>query len=342
MDKRYQVFVSSTYEDLREERATVIQALLQQDCFPAGMELFPAADEEQWSFIQGIIDECDYYILIVAGRYGSRAPDGMSFTEKEYRYALSKGKPILAFLHREPGKISAEKSEPTDEGKRRLQEFRTLVGQRLCKFWATPHELGLELGNSLNVLKRKRPATGWVRADELLANGAAEVLKLRRKVEELQSELQNVRTTAPEGTEGLARGEEFFSVSATAQVRTRYDEETFSFKLEATWNALFGAIAPLMLNEAPDYRLKSALEDWFKGQMVLAMRQRTSDPDAVLLCHAIDASDYHTIVLQFRALGLIVQNSGRRAPKDTATYWRLTPYGDSVMTKLLAVRRSQP
>jgi len=50
MDKRYQVFVSSTYADLREERGKGI---------PSGMELFPAADEEQWAFIKRVIDDCD-------------------------------------------------------------------------------------------------------------------------------------------------------------------------------------------------------------------------------------------------------------------------------------------
>jgi hypothetical protein len=41
MDRRYHVFVSSTYEDLREERREVMQALLALDCIPTGMELFP-------------------------------------------------------------------------------------------------------------------------------------------------------------------------------------------------------------------------------------------------------------------------------------------------------------
>lgn len=71
MDKKYQVFVSSTYIDLVEERQEVMQALLELDCIPIGMELFPAADEEQWSLIKRLIDDCDYYILIVGGRYGS-------------------------------------------------------------------------------------------------------------------------------------------------------------------------------------------------------------------------------------------------------------------------------
>jgi len=59
LEKRYQVFVSSTYADLKEERQKVIQALMELDCIPAGMELFPAADEEQFEFIKRVIDDCD-------------------------------------------------------------------------------------------------------------------------------------------------------------------------------------------------------------------------------------------------------------------------------------------
>ena len=71
MDKRHQVFVSSTYEDLQNERKEVMQALLELDCIPAGMELFPASNEDQWTLIKRIIDDCDYYIVIIGGRYGS-------------------------------------------------------------------------------------------------------------------------------------------------------------------------------------------------------------------------------------------------------------------------------
>src|SRR5580658_6293264 len=112
MEKRYQVFVSSTYVDLIEERKEVIQALLEMDCIPAGMELFPAADEDQWSLIKRVIDDCDYYLVIVGGRYGSIGPEGSSYTEMEYRYALDKGKPVIGFVHKNPGSLAADRCEP--------------------------------------------------------------------------------------------------------------------------------------------------------------------------------------------------------------------------------------
>src|SRR5687767_10458335 len=91
MEKRYQVFVSSTFRDLVDERQEVMQALLELGCMPAGMELFPAASDDQWTLIKKVIDDSDYYIVIVGGRYGSLGPDGLSYTEMEYRYALDQG-----------------------------------------------------------------------------------------------------------------------------------------------------------------------------------------------------------------------------------------------------------
>ncbi len=75
--KRYQVFVSSTKRDLAAERLEVITALLNMACLPASMEFFPASDESSWDLIKKIIDDCDYYVVIVAGMYGSLVPDGI-------------------------------------------------------------------------------------------------------------------------------------------------------------------------------------------------------------------------------------------------------------------------
>ncbi|HDZ8843871.1 TPA: DUF4062 domain-containing protein [Aeromonas dhakensis] len=47
MDKKYQVFISSTYEDLKDEREQVIKSVLEMGHIPVGMEMFSAADEEQ-------------------------------------------------------------------------------------------------------------------------------------------------------------------------------------------------------------------------------------------------------------------------------------------------------
>jgi hypothetical protein len=164
-EKIYKVFVSSTYEDLREERAAVEKGLLQIDCLPVGMELFPAADAETWDFIKSQIDDSDYYVVVVAGRYGSHGPDGISFTEMEYDYAIAQNKPSIGFVHGEPGSIIASKSESSAEARAKLKKFVEKVRKKPTRPFRNPHELALEVTTSFNRLKRDRPAIGYVRAD---------------------------------------------------------------------------------------------------------------------------------------------------------------------------------
>jgi hypothetical protein len=115
MDKRYQIFVSSTYSDLHKERERVINELTRVGYIAVGMEQFPATDEEQLEYIRPIIDESDYYVEIIRGKYGSLANDGISFTEKECDYALETKKPVLAFLFKNPGKLTVDETDNDPE-----------------------------------------------------------------------------------------------------------------------------------------------------------------------------------------------------------------------------------
>ena len=139
MEKKYQVFISSTYSDLVEARVKVRDAILSMYHFPVGMELFGAADEEQWQIISETIDSSDYYVLIIAQRYGSVIPEGcydagMSYTEKEFRYALEKGIPVLAFLLDDDVAVKPEFIETKNSDK--LTAFKTEVKTgRLVEWW---------------------------------------------------------------------------------------------------------------------------------------------------------------------------------------------------------------
>lgn len=321
-----------------------MHALLELDCMPSGMELFPAANETQWNLIKKVIDDCDYYLLILGGRYGSIGPDGVSYTEMEYRYALSTGKPTIAFLHRNPGKIIADNTESTAEGKEKLQAFRESVEKKLCKHWETPQELGSVVSRSLIQLIKSTPAVGWVRANELADREATmELLQLRRRVEELQTELSRARTSAPKGSEGLAQGDEEhtikFSFSATAP--GEYQSTTWSSSFSPSWNEIFASIAPLMIHEATEPALKVALDNLAGAENAERLQK-----DKKFLRHAlrnfrISQEDFQTVKVQLRALGLITKSDKARSVKDSGTYWTLTPYGDEVMTQLRAIRRNE-
>lgn len=342
MEKRYQVFVSSTYQDLQEERQEVMHALLELDCIPSGMELFPAANESQWSLIKRVIEDCDYYVLILAGRYGSCGPDGISFTEMEYKHALALGKPTIAFLHKDPGTIQANKCETTKDGKDKLAAFRAFVEKKLCKHWTSPAELGSVVSRSLIQLIKTTPGIGWVRADELPdRNATLELLKLRQRVDELEAELARARTTAPRGTEDLAQGDELHTLRYSFR-----SQDTFGTTLhwigtfQTTWDSLFGILAPLMINEASEPALKSAIDQFVADQNRANLAKNKDLKDCTLSRFSLNGEDFHTIKVQLRALGLITKSEKNRSVKDVETYWTLTPYGDEVMTRLRAIKRT--
>lgn len=50
-EKKLQVFVSSTYTDLKEERQAAVEAILATGNIPAGMELFTAGNLSQMAVI---------------------------------------------------------------------------------------------------------------------------------------------------------------------------------------------------------------------------------------------------------------------------------------------------
>src|SRR5260221_9292621 len=98
MKKKFQVFVSSTYTDLREERSRVFEAVLAMGHIPVGMESFFSTSESSAAVIRKFLDQCDYQITIIGTRYGSILESAqVSFTEMEYDYASSIKIPQLAF-----------------------------------------------------------------------------------------------------------------------------------------------------------------------------------------------------------------------------------------------------
>lgn len=99
MKRKMQIFISSTYTDMLEERQATVQAVLNANHIPAGMELFKAGNESQLQTIFRWIDECDLFLLLLGGRYGSIEPTSKkSYIQLEYEYALKNNIPVFAIV----------------------------------------------------------------------------------------------------------------------------------------------------------------------------------------------------------------------------------------------------
>ncbi len=172
MNKKLQVFVSSTYTDLIEERQVAVEAILDAGHIPAGMELFKAG-KSQMKTIQKWIDDSDVYMLILGGRYGSiEEESGLSYTELEYRYALSKSMPVFAIILDEDLlhiKAATQKENIIFEKDNidKYNNFKSTVKSNIVKFVNSIDRIPYIISTHLNEILTdgNYHLVGWVRSD---------------------------------------------------------------------------------------------------------------------------------------------------------------------------------
>lgn len=348
MDKRYQVFISSTFTDLKYERQAALKAVLELDHMPAGMELFPAADDAAWQLIKDVIDASDYYVLIVGGRYGSLDEQGLGYTEKEYDYATLTAKPVIPLLHQNPDNLPRDKTETDQAAWAKLQAFRTKVEKRhTCVYWSSADDLKAKLIVGVTATLKRRPAIGWIRADQVPSGATlSDVLTLRKRIEELEGELESERRSPPPGTEDLRQGDDVFEVSLTFVARphgSTYPHSTdtrYNATIEPSWNEIFAAVAPKLINEASDQGLRTSLEEYFTQRAQSEFGDDDNLKEKILRGFDFRSADFDTCIVQLRALGLLTESRRKRSVHDTRTYWALTPFGDGQMVRLRALRKT--
>jgi Domain of unknown function (DUF4062) len=349
MEKRYQIFVSSTFHDLKDERQGALKAVLELDHMPAGMELFPAVDDTAWQLIKDVIDASDYYVLIIGGRYGSLDETGLGYTEKEYDYAVSTKKPVIALLHQKPDNLPREKTETKETSWEKLVAFRSKVEKRhTCVYWNTAEELKAKLIVGLTAETKRHPAVGWVRANQVPDQTTlADILALRTKVSELETQLQQGREGPPPGTEDLLQGEDTFAFhirfSSEGSVKEPKTSQGWTATIYPRWNEIFAAIAPALIHEATNENLRKQF-DLFLERYGPTNFKDNADLKGIRVYNFsfVDEQEITTCIVQFRALGLIKEDEKKRSVHDKGIYWTLTQFGDRQMVQLRALRRTPP
>lgn len=339
MDKRYQVFVSSTYTDLQAERAAVIQAVLELEHIPAGMEMFPAANDDQWTLIQRVIDESDYYVVVVGGRYGSQDAEGISYTEKEYDYALQSKTPILGFVHSEPGRIESGKTDQNDAAKKKLDDFRAKVESRMVKHFASPAELSASVLTSLVRVFKDHPGEGWVRGDRAMTpEMEAEFAQLRTQLAE--AELTRLKTGRgqDESTDEFKQGTDTTEVAVRMSSSGSYNDE-YRTTLTVTWDQIISRIGPMLLDESTDSQLRARLTSYFQTKISNIDADKEEFQLLLRPTAFIYVNEWERILVQLRAAGLIDKGTKKRQIRDDAKYYALTEKGERHLMRLLAERR---
>ncbi|KUM10692.1 hypothetical protein AV645_10775 [Acinetobacter calcoaceticus] len=187
--KKYQVFISSTYTDLLDERQAAVEAILQAGHIPAGMELFTSSNQSQWDIIKRWIDESDIYMLILGGRYGSiETKSGKSYTHLEYEYALSKNKPLFVIVIKDEALNKKTVAQVESQNPEKLKKFRKKVLNSMCEFFLDTKDIQLAVHKCLGKVIQDNELIGWVRGNQQNEGLASELVRLNEENRKLREE----------------------------------------------------------------------------------------------------------------------------------------------------------
>ena len=322
-----------------------MKALLELDCIPSGMEYFPATNDDQWTFIQELIDQCDYYIVVIGARYGSTSTDGLSFTEKEYRYALEKGIPVIGFVHAQPELIPQGRADSDPDARRKLEEFKQLVRSKLCKEWSTPAELGAFVSRSLTQLIRRNPRPGWVRSDKLASSEASEeILRLHRQLEKKDEEITRLNAVQSALIEGLAQGSDQVELSfhvSLANPTLPYAERNNRFASERifTWDEVYKSFAPHLLTPVKINSIKSGVNSLIRESELDRIQEMF--PELIVGTFTVSNSSLQMVIVQFTALRFLDMSNAEDKDGKPYRLVELSPHGRSYLLNVSAVRRGE-
>lgn len=321
--RKYQVFLSSTYSDLIEERRKVLDILLMADCIPAGMEAFVATDNEQFEVIKRVIDLCDYYILIIGKRYGTiNEVTELSYTEMEYDYAKEKNIPVLAFVIDDSVLLPNEKNDTDPIKIEKLKKFRQkAMTNRLISIWKTCDELIGKLSVAIMRAKSEIIRPGWQRATDydeatLLRN----IIDLKVQKGELETKLQNANNMIL----SLTKQNNVAFDNADIQIDYYYYENNIRrdygkhyklpelFKVIATEMMDVSITEEAISNAIKNYMFSSTYGKYFRDNQLIKR-----------------------LVNQYKALGLL--NSFWNKDKSVL-FWGLTPKGQKTRDEMILLK----
>jgi hypothetical protein len=321
MEKKYQVFISSTYEDLKEERDQAIKAVLEMGHIPVGMEMFSAGDEEQWQLIARQIESTDYYVIIVGHRYGSETPEGISYTEKEYDYAKYCGVPTLGFIIDDKAPWPADRVDKGSKKKKKLDSLKTKVKSKLVHFWTGKEDLHGKLSISLIKTMNTNPRIGWSRTDESIGiNVTKELGRLSEENAKLREENKKLVSKQIEAID---------EVRSVVHILSE-NSRTLGIRSEATFNTATKhtrSLLELFLAAAPNLIVENSNENIAQN-----------------IAHSIVDLKYHHfwpfgkvktehLIADFAALDLVEPSKKKHPVSDKSLYWTLTKLGRQVQKR---------
>ena len=328
LDKRYQVFISTSGKDMQPERMVLSQTLVGMGFFSWGLEQRTPLST---AFSRRQIDDCDYFLLLLGSQYGEQSVSGVGYMQLEYIYAVTKQKPIIVFMHEDPESRSEDLHDEKPELREKFREFRKQLQQEVDQVicYRTLRDLELAVRSNMLQMLERYPVVGWVRPQNIQVL-QDEIDSLKAKVTQLQAEIK------PKEAEPfliVPKVAMYENLSFEYRMHAYQDGNFKELKLmrEMTWAQVLMVLGETFQAAMPEEYFSKTLNDHLNDTGLQDARREMPRAHAVARAQ-INVRALHNIKLQMRQNDWIIP-VGR--DDRQRMLWQVTPKGEKLLSSNL-------
>lgn len=324
LDKRYQVFISTSGQDMQPERIILAQTLVGMGFFSWGLEQRTPLST---AFARRQIDDCDYVVILLGSQYGEQSVSGVGYMHLEYIYAVSKQKPVIVFMHDDPDSRDESLHDAKPELREKFKEFRKLLQSEVDQVFTYRTLRDLEMAVRLNMpqMLERYPVTGWVRPQNTQA--------LHDEIDELKAKIAQMEADAgksepdPFLTLPKVSMHEVFSFEYRMHAYQDGNFKELKVQKKLTWAELLVILGDTFINPTPEEFFSKRMNEYLNETGLEDARVEMPRAHAVARAQ-MNIRALHSLKLQMRQNDWIVP-TGR--DDRQRLLWQLTSKAQKLM-----------
>lgn len=324
LDKRYQVFISTSGAEMQPERIILSQTLVGMGFFSWGLEQRTPLNT---AFARRQIDDCDYVVILLGSQYGEQSVSGVGYMHLEYIYAVTKQKPIIVFMHEDPASRDPSLHDTKPELQEKFKEFRQLLQQEADQVFCYRTLRDLEMAVRLNMpqMLERYPVSGWVRPQNTQALHD-EIDQLKAKVAQLERD-GGTREVDPFLSLPKVSMHEVFSFEYRMHAYQDGNFKELKVQKRLTWAQLLAILGSTFINPTPEEFFSKRMNEYLNETGLEDARAEMPRAHAVARAQ-INIRALHSLKLQMRQNDWIIP-SGR--DDRQRLLWQITPKAQKLL-----------
>ena len=259
LDKRYQVFISTSGSEMQPERIILSQTLVGMGFFSWGLE---QRNPLSTAFARRQIDDCDYVVILLGSQYGEQSVSGVGYMHLEYIYAVTKQKPIIVFMHDDPASREPSLHDAKAELREKFNDFRKLLQTEVDQVFTYRSLRDLEMAVRLNMpqMLERYPVTGWVRPQNAQALHD-EIDQLKARIAQMEAEAGK-REPDPFLSLPKVSMHEIFSFEYRMHAYQDGNFKELKIQKKLTWAELLAILGSTFVNPTPEEFFSKRLNEY--------------------------------------------------------------------------------